>query len=91
MRRGIGEALVVDLSARLKELDFETLEVTANPHAMLFYEHLGFVEARIVGTQFYPAPRMRRAISWLDRASHVPGDQSPLGGSPPCLDDPDDG
>ena len=60
MRRGVGEALVLDISARLKELQFETLEVTANPHAMAFYEHLGFEEARIVDTQFYPAPRMRR-------------------------------
>jgi ribosomal protein S18 acetylase RimI-like enzyme len=60
MRRGIGEALVVDISARLKALDVETLEVTANPHAMAFYEQLGFVEVRIVDTQFYPAPRMRR-------------------------------
>lgn len=60
MRRGIGEALVLDVSARLKELNFETLEVTANPHAMTFYDHLGFVKTRIVDTQFYPAPRMRR-------------------------------
>jgi len=61
MRRGIGQALVVDIAARLKELRFETLEVTANPHAMPFYEHLGFVEVRVVETQFYPAPRMRRS------------------------------
>jgi len=62
MRRGIGEALVLDLSARLKELGFEALAVTANPHAMAFYEHLGFVESKTVDTQFYPAPRMRRPI-----------------------------
>ena len=63
MRRGIGRALVMDLSARLSELHFEKLEVTANPHAMAFYEHVGFVEARIVDTKFYPAPRMWRPIS----------------------------
>jgi GNAT superfamily N-acetyltransferase len=63
MRRGIGAALVMDLSARLNELDFEKLEVTANPHAMAFYEHLGFVEAGIVDTKFYPTPRMWRPIS----------------------------
>jgi ribosomal protein S18 acetylase RimI-like enzyme len=61
-RRGIGEALVMDISARLKELHFEKLEVTANPHAMAFYKHLGFVEARIVDSRFYPAPRMWRPI-----------------------------
>jgi ribosomal protein S18 acetylase RimI-like enzyme len=63
MRRGIGEALVMDLTARLNELHFEQLEVTANPHAVAFYEHLGFVEAGIVDTKFYPASRMWRPIS----------------------------
>jgi len=62
MRRGIGEALVLDVSARLNEQHVEMLEVTANPHAMRFYEHMGFTELRIVNTQFYPAPRMRRPI-----------------------------
>jgi GNAT superfamily N-acetyltransferase len=61
MRRGVGRALVVDIAARLNELHFETLEVTANPHAKAFYEHVGFVEDRIVDTQFYPAPRMKRS------------------------------
>jgi GNAT superfamily N-acetyltransferase len=61
MRRGIGQALVVDIAARLNELHFETLEVTVNPHAKPFYEHLGFVEDRIVDTQLYPAPRMHRS------------------------------
>ena len=61
MRHGIGQALVVDIAVRLRELHYETLEVTANPHAMSFYERLGFVEDRIVDTQFYPAPRMRRS------------------------------
>ena len=60
MRRGIGHGLVVDISAQLKGLNCETLEVTANPHAMPFYEHLGFAEVRTVDTRFYPAPRMRR-------------------------------
>ncbi len=43
MRRGIGEQLVLDISRRVGALGFETLEVTANPHAMGFYEHMGFV------------------------------------------------
>ena len=60
MRRGIGEALVLDVAARLNEQHVETLEVTANPHAMEFYEHMGFSEDRIVDTQFYRASRMRR-------------------------------
>ncbi len=34
MRRRIGEALVLDISARVRSLGFDTLEVTANPHAL---------------------------------------------------------
>jgi N-acetylglutamate synthase-like GNAT family acetyltransferase len=60
MRHGIGAALVMDISTRLNELHVETLDVTANPHAMAFYEHLGFVEVRIVDTPGYPARLMRR-------------------------------
>jgi N-acetylglutamate synthase-like GNAT family acetyltransferase len=62
MRHGIGEALVLDLSDRLKGLGFEALAVTANPHAMAFYQHLGFVESETVDTQLYSAPRMWRPI-----------------------------
>jgi GNAT superfamily N-acetyltransferase len=59
-RRGIGELLVLDISQRVRELGFEALEVTANPHAMAFYEHMGFVACGLVRTEFYAAPRMRR-------------------------------
>jgi GNAT superfamily N-acetyltransferase len=60
MRRGIGRALVVDIASLAREQSFETLEVTANPHAMAFYEHMGFVVDHVVDTEFYPAPRMHR-------------------------------
>ena len=60
MRRGIGEALVLDVAERVRALGFEVLEVTANPHAMAFYEHLGFVVDHMVATELSPAPRMRR-------------------------------
>ena len=60
MRRRIGEALVRDISDRVRALGFETLEVTANPHAMAFYEHMGFAAGRLVDTEFSPALRMRR-------------------------------
>jgi GNAT superfamily N-acetyltransferase len=65
MRQGTALALVLDISARLDNLHFERLEVTANPHAMAFYEHLGFVEDRIVDTAGYPAPRMSRPTGAL--------------------------
>lgn len=60
MRQGIAAALVLDIAARLHELGFERLEVTANPHAVAFYDHVGFVEVRKVDTLGYPAPRMTR-------------------------------
>ena len=59
-RRRIAELLVLDISGRMRELGFETMEVTANPHAMAFYEHMGFVAYDLVETEFYAAPRMRR-------------------------------
>jgi len=60
MRRGIGAALVVEMAARVHGLGFDTLEVTANPHAMAFYARLGFVEDRVVATLGYPAHRLSR-------------------------------
>ena len=62
MRRRIGEALVLDVSELVRALGFEVLEVTANPHAMSFYEHMGFVAQGVVDTEFSPAPRMRRPL-----------------------------
>jgi len=59
-RRHIAELLVLDISRRVRDLGFEILEVTANPHAMAFYEHMGFVAYGVVETEFYAAPRMRR-------------------------------
>ena len=60
MRQGIATALVLDISARLYELGFDRLEVTANPHAMAFYERVGFMDVRTVETMGYPASRMSR-------------------------------
>jgi GNAT superfamily N-acetyltransferase len=60
MRRGIGRALVRAVSDVARDLGFDRLEVTANPHALEFYERAGFVADRVVQTEFYPAPRMHR-------------------------------
>jgi GNAT superfamily N-acetyltransferase len=72
VRQGIAAALVLDISSRLHQLGFETLEVTANPHAMAFYEHLGFMAAEMVDTPGYPAPRMSRPTISPDGASPTP-------------------
>jgi GNAT superfamily N-acetyltransferase len=62
MRQGVGKALVVDLVAMARAHSLARLEVTANPHAMAFYESLGFVAGRDVETRFYPAPRMHLTV-----------------------------
>jgi GNAT superfamily N-acetyltransferase len=63
MRHGIGRTLVLAIAAAARELGFDRLEVTANPHALEFYERTGFVADGVVETEFYPAPRMHRTTA----------------------------
>lgn len=53
MRRGIGTALVQDAAATVPRI-----ELTANAHALAFYEALGFVQDGVTETNGGPAPRM---------------------------------
>ena len=62
MRCGIGEALVIDICDQLRKLNFETLEVTTNQHAVAFYEYVGLEPDRLVDTEGNPAMRMKRPI-----------------------------
>ena len=62
MRRGIGLALVRDAAATARARGVLRIEVTANPHALKFYEHAGFVPDGTADTRFGPAPRMRLDI-----------------------------
>ena len=55
MRHGIATALVRDLAANVPRID-----LTANPHALAFYESVGFVEDGIAETSGGPAVRMHR-------------------------------
>ena len=61
MRQGIGRALVLDLTAIARGRGARRVEVTANQHALAFYQTAGFVVDHEVGTMFGPAPRM-----WMD-------------------------
>lgn len=58
MRRGVGRALVLDAAAVARARGLERLEVTANHHALDFYESLGFVLDGTVETDFGPGSRM---------------------------------
>ena len=55
MRQGIATALVRDLAASVPRID-----VTANPHALAFYESVGFVGDGEVETSGGRAVRMHR-------------------------------
>ena len=55
MRQGIATALVQDVASAAPRID-----LTANPHALAFYESVGFVEDGIAETCGGPAVRMHR-------------------------------
>jgi hypothetical protein len=55
---------VRDIAELLNAKGFATVEVTANPHAMAFYEHAGFKPDHVVETTYYPALRMRRGTHY---------------------------
>ena len=60
MRQGIGRALVLDLLAIARGRGARRVEVTANQHALAFYENAGFTVSHDVETRFGQAPRMQR-------------------------------
>jgi GNAT superfamily N-acetyltransferase len=62
VRRGIGRALVLDAVAVARASGLERLEVTANDHALGFYQSVGFVLDGTVETDFGPASRMSRPV-----------------------------
>ncbi len=57
-RRGIGRALVLDAVAAARAQGLARIEVTANGHALGFYEKVGFVAGGVVETAFGQGVRM---------------------------------
>jgi PAS domain S-box-containing protein len=71
MRRGIARTLVLDAIENAREQRLRRIEVTANPHALGFYEKVGFVHDGIAQTPFGPGHRMHlpacsELIEWYD-------------------------
>lgn len=62
MRRGIAGALVKRIADVMRARGVERLEVTANPHAIDFYEAAGFTNSGVASTEFGPALRMVMVI-----------------------------
>ena len=58
MRRGIASALVRDAAEIARLTGHARIELTANHHALAFYEHAGFVIDGEAQTQFGPALQM---------------------------------
>jgi GNAT superfamily N-acetyltransferase len=61
-RRGVAAALLSRIVDVLRAQGAECLEVTANPHARVFYSAVGFIDYGMAETDFGAAPRMRLAI-----------------------------
>jgi GNAT superfamily N-acetyltransferase len=55
MRQGIATALVRVVATQVPRID-----LTANPHALAFYESVGFIEDGVAETSGGPAVRMHR-------------------------------
>jgi GNAT superfamily N-acetyltransferase len=58
MRRGVGRDLVRDALATATHSGVRRIEVTANEHALVFYERVGFVHDGVTQTRFGPGLRM---------------------------------
>jgi N-acetylglutamate synthase-like GNAT family acetyltransferase len=58
MLHGIGRTLVQDAVESAREQGLTRVEVTANPHALGFYEKVGFVRNGMTRTPFGPGHRM---------------------------------
>jgi GNAT superfamily N-acetyltransferase len=58
MRRGVGRALVQDVVILAAQENIRRVEVTANSHALSFYENVGFVHDGDVDTPFGSGLRM---------------------------------
>ena len=58
MRRGIATALIRDAMEFARRAGVRRIDVTGNPHALAFYESVGFVADREVATTFGVGLRM---------------------------------
>jgi predicted N-acetyltransferase YhbS len=62
MRRGVGRALVDDVSERASARGATAVQVVGGPETRTFYAGCGFVPVADVPTRFGPATRQRRAL-----------------------------
>jgi len=63
MGRGFGRQLVLDAMAIAHTRGFDRVDVSANEHALGFYERAGFVVDGELETRFGPTPHMHRDLT----------------------------
>ena len=63
MRNGIARALIADAVHLARDAGATHIAVTANPHAMAFYETVGFQAHGTTTTEFGPGLRMQLEVS----------------------------
>ncbi|MFI5053660.1 MAG: GNAT family N-acetyltransferase [Acidimicrobiia bacterium] len=63
MRRGVARSLILDVVELARARGTTRVDVTANPHALAFYETAGFVIDGTVATQFGPGLRMHLEVA----------------------------
>jgi GNAT superfamily N-acetyltransferase len=63
MRRGVARQLIRRIVTEAATEDVVRIDVTANPHALSFYEAVGFVAGAPVDTRFGPAQRMHLDVA----------------------------
>ena len=62
MRRGIARSLIDDVEHHAQAAGVERIGVDGNPHAVAFYEAVGFSIEATVHTEFGPGLRMGRSL-----------------------------
>ena len=61
-RQGIASRLIASVEQLARDAGSDVLHVTANPNALGFYTHAGFVKVGSAPTLFGPADRMLKTI-----------------------------
>jgi GNAT superfamily N-acetyltransferase len=63
MRRGVATRLIADIVSYARASGFLFITVTGNPHALQFYERVGFINEGEASTEFGPGHRMRLVVT----------------------------
>lgn len=63
MRRGVARRLIADIVDLAQKERVQRVEVTANPHALPFYDNVGFVHDGEIETRFGPGARLHLDVA----------------------------